>query len=212
MLDIAGVPADSHDGKALIEILEGFPREELFEISAERLAPIALAVLGLAERKQVRLFLRPDHYGRYVSCLVYLPRDRYTTQVRLRAQEILRSAFGGSSVDYSAMVGNSALARRHVVVHAEPGRPLAAVNQAALQASIAAAVRSWDDDLAAEAQRQLGPERAAVVLRTCGNSIPQTYKADTTAADAVTDLAVVQQLREESSPFAIKLSITPNDR
>ena len=159
------MPADSHDGKALIEILEGYPREELFEISAERLAPIALAVLGLGERKQVRLFLRPDSYGRYVSCLVYLPRDRYTTQVRLRAQEILRSAFGGASVDYSAMVGNSALARLHIVVHAEPGHPLAAVDQAALQARIAAAVRSWDEDLAAEAERQLGPELAIEALR-----------------------------------------------
>ena len=121
VLETAGVPADGHDGKALIEILEGYPREELFEISAEQLAPIAMVVLGLAERKQVRLFVRPDAYGRYVSCLVYLPRDRYTTQVRLRAQEILRSAFGGVSVDYSAMVGNSALARLHVVVHAAPG-------------------------------------------------------------------------------------------
>jgi glutamate dehydrogenase len=211
MLETAGVSAESHDGKALIEILEGYPREELFEISAERLAPIAMAVLGLAERKQVRLFLRPDVYGRYVSCLVYLPRDRYTTQVRLRAQEILRSAFGGSSVDYSAMVGNSALARLHVVVHATPGCPLAPVDQAALQASIAAAVRSWDDDLAAEAQRQLGAERAAAVLQTCANSIPQTYKADTTPAAAVADLAVVQQLREESGPFALRLSIIPNE-
>jgi glutamate dehydrogenase len=210
-LEIAGVTAESHDGKALIEILEGYPREELFEISAEQLAPIAMAVLGLAERKQVRLFLRPDAYGRYVSCLVYLPRDRYTTQVRLRAQEILRSAFGGSSVDYSAMVGNSALARLHVVVHATPGCPLAPVDQAALQARIAAAVRSWDDDLAAEAQRQLGPERAAEVLRSCANSIPQTYKADTVAADAVADLAVVQGLREESEPFALRLSIVPNE-
>jgi glutamate dehydrogenase len=211
VLEAAGVPADSHDGKAVIEILEGYPREELFEISAERLAPIAMAVLGLAERKQVRLFLRPDAYGRYVSCLVYLPRDRYTTHVRLRAQEILRSAFGGSSVDYSAMVGNSALARLHVVVHAAPGCPLARVDQAALQASIAAAVRSWDDDLAAEAQRQLGAERAAVVLRTCANSIPQTYKADTTAAAAVADLAVVQRLREDSAPFALRLSIAPDE-
>ena len=211
MLETAGVSAESHDGKALIEILEGYPREELFEISAERLAPIAMAVLGLAERKQVRLFLRPDVYGRYVSCLVYLPRDRYTTQVRLRAQEILRSAFGGSSVDYSAMVGNSALARLHVVVHATPGCPLAPVNQAALQASIAAAVRSWDDDLAAEAQRQLGAERAAVVLQSCANSIPQTYKADTTPAAAVEDLAVVQRLREEPAPFALRLSIIPNE-
>jgi glutamate dehydrogenase len=211
VLETAGVPADGHDGKALIEILEGYPREELFEISAEQLAPIAMAVLGLAERKQVRLFLRPDAYGRYVSCLVYLPRDRYTTQVRLRAQEILRSAFGGISVDYSAMVGNSALARLHVVVHAAPGCPLAKVDQAALQTRIAAAVRSWDDDLAAEAQRQLGPDRAAVVLRSCANSIPQTFKADTMPADALADLAVVQQLREESAPFALRLSIDQNE-
>ena len=211
MLDIAGVPADSYDGKALIEILEGFPREELFEISAERLAPTALAVLGLAERRQVRLFLRPDYYGRYVSCLVYLPRDRYTTQVRLRCQEILRSAFGGSSVDYSAMVGNSALARLHVVVQAEPGRALATVDQTALQASIAAAVRSWDDDLVAEAERQLGPAHAAAALRTCADGIPETYKADTSPAAAVADLAVVQQLREESAPFALRLSIIPNE-
>jgi glutamate dehydrogenase len=210
-LAIAGVPADSHDGKALIEILEGFPREELFEISAERLAPIALAVLGLAERKQVRLFVRPDYYGRYVSCLVYLPRDRYTTQVRLRAQEILRSAFGGSSVDYSAMVGNSALARLHVVVHAEPGRSLASVDQAALQARIAAAVRSWDDDLIAESERQLSPELATAALATCAGGIPETYKADTTPAAAVADLAVVQRLREESAPFSIRLSIIPNE-
>ena len=211
VLEAAGVPADSHDGKALIEILEGYPREELFEISAERLAPIAMGVLGLAERKQVRLFVRPDVYGRYVSCLVYLPRDRYTTQVRLRAQEILRSAFGGDSVDYSAMVGNSALARLHVVVHAAPGCPLAKVDQAALQTRIAAAVRSWDDDLAAEAQRQLGPDRAAAVLQTCANSIPQTYKADIMPADAVPDLAVVQRLREESAPFALRFSMIPND-
>src|SRR5262249_56231821 len=70
VLEAAGLPADSHDGKALIEILEGFPREELFEISEEQLTPIALGVLRLGERKQVRLFLRPDAYGRYVSCLI----------------------------------------------------------------------------------------------------------------------------------------------
>jgi glutamate dehydrogenase len=211
MLETAGVDAESHDGKALVEILEGYPREELFEITAERLAPIAMAVLSLAERKQVRLFLRPDAYGRYVSCLVYLPRDRYTTAVRLRVQDILKTAFGGDEVDYSAMVGNSALARLHVVVHAAPGCSLRKVDQAALQASVAAAVRSWDDDLAAEAQRQLGEEHAAKVLRTCANSIPEAYKADTAPAAAVPDLAVVQRLRDESEPFALRLYITPNE-
>src|SRR3984957_19211785 len=87
VLAAAGLPEDSHDGKALTEILEGYPLEAIFAISTEQLVPIARGVLGLGERKQVRLFLRPDAAGRYVSCLVYLPRDRYTTQVRLRVQE-----------------------------------------------------------------------------------------------------------------------------
>jgi glutamate dehydrogenase len=109
------------------------------------------------------------------------------------------------------MVGNLALARLHIVVHAQPGRPLATVDQAALQASIAAAVRSWDDDLVAEAERQLGPEHAMAALRTCADGIPETYKADTLPSAAVADLAVVQRLREESAPFAIRLSIIPNE-
>ena len=210
MLEAAGLPADSHDGKDLIEILEGYPREELFEISVAQLTPIALAVLRLGERKQVRLFLRPDVYGRYMSCLVYLPRDRYTTKVRLACQEILRRALGGVSVDYSAMVSNSALARLHVVVHGEPGRPLAHPDPLALQAEIAAAVRSWDEDLAAEAERQLGVERAATVVNACSVAIPEPYKADTRPAEAVADFTTVERLQELSLPFGLRLSISPN--
>src|SRR5215472_196004 len=90
VLDEAGVAPGSHDGQDLTEILEGYPREELFQISVEELAPIALAVLRLRTHRQTRLFLRKDIYGRFMSCMVYLPRDRYTTHVRLRIQEILR--------------------------------------------------------------------------------------------------------------------------
>jgi glutamate dehydrogenase len=92
VLAAAGLSRDSHDGKDLVEILQDYPREELFEISATELTPIALGVLRLSERRQTRLFLRRDRYGRYMSCLLYLPRDRYTTKVRLRAQGILMEA------------------------------------------------------------------------------------------------------------------------
>jgi glutamate dehydrogenase len=212
LLERAGLPADSHDGKALIEILEGYPREELFEISVEQLISIALGVLGLGERKQVRLFMRPDAYGRYMSCLVYLPRDRYTTQVRLRAQEILREALHGISVDYSAMVGNSALARLHIVVQGEPGRPLPHVDAGALQARIAAAVRSWDEDLAAEAERGLGVERAARLLQVCACAIPDAYKTDTQPTTAVADLTQMLSLRESGEPFALSLDTSRADQ
>src|SRR5579875_3791640 len=113
VLAATGIARDSYDGQDLVEILDGYPREELFEISAAELTPIALGVLRLRERRQTRLFLRRDRYGRYMSCLIYLPRDRYTTEVRLRAQEILMQALHGASMDYSAMVGDSALARLH---------------------------------------------------------------------------------------------------
>src|SRR5258708_18940181 len=94
-LEAAGMTPDSHDGQDLTEILEGYPREELFQISVPALTPIALGVLALRERRQTRLFLRRDVYGRYMSCLVYLPRDRYTTAGRLRPPKILPGAFHG---------------------------------------------------------------------------------------------------------------------
>src|SRR6516165_313264 len=205
VLATAGLPADSHDGQELVEILEDYPREELFEISADELTPIALGVLRLSERKQTRLFLRRDRYGRYMSCLVYLPRDRYTTKVRLRAQEILRDALNGASVDYSATVGDSALARLHVVVRAERGHSVPQVDGAALERKLAAAVRSWDEDLSAEAIRVLGEERASTLAGRLGASIPETYKADVKAADALDDLLTMLELRESAQEFAVRL-------
>ncbi len=210
VLATAGLPADSHDGKDLVEILEDFPREELFEISADELTPIALGVLRLSERKQTRLFMRRDRYGRYMSCLVYLPRDRYTTKVRLRAQEILRQELHGVSVDYSATIGDSALARLYVVVRGAPGHPVPRVDAAALQRKLAAAVRSWDEDLVAEATRALSEERTRQLLDRFGASIPETYKADVTAVDAVDDLTTMLGLRESGTEFALRLVEHPD--
>ena len=205
VLATAGLTAESHDGQDLVEILEDYPREELFEIAAEELTPIALGVLRLSERKQTRLFLRRDRYGRYMSCLVYLPRDRYTTRVRLRAQGILREALHGASVDYSVTVGDSALARLYVVVRAERGQSVPRVDAVALERKLAASVRSWDEDLAAEAIRVLGEERASTLAARLGASIPENYKADVTAADAVDDLLTMLELRDSATEFAVRL-------
>jgi glutamate dehydrogenase len=211
VLDLSALPADSHDGKQLIEILEDYPLEELFEISAEQLAPIALGVLRLGERKQVRLFLRPDAYGRYMSCLVYLPRDRYTTEVRLRAQEILRAALDGGSVDYGARVGRSALARLHIVVQARPGTVISPVDDAEsarIQARIAAAIRSWDEDLLAEAERSLTGSQAARIAELANVGIPENYKADVSPAAAVADLSQVARLKADGQPFGLSVTLS----
>ena len=205
VLEQAGVALDSHDGQDLTEILEGYPREELFQISVEELTPIALGVLRLRTHRQTRLFLRKDVYGRYMSCMVYLPRDRYTTRVRLRIQQILREALHGVAVEYSATVGDSALARLHVVVRAQPGTSLPDVDAAALEAAVAAAARSWDEDLAAEAARKLGEGRAGAVLDICSGAIPETYKTDVPAANALTDLIRISDMLRSGEDTAFDL-------
>ena len=209
VLAAAGLSQDSHDGKDLAEILQDYPREELFEISATELTPIALGVLRLSERKQTRLFLRRDRYGRYMSCLLYLPRDRYTTEVRLRAQDVLMQALHGVSADYSATVGDSALARLYVVVRGQRGRPVPQVDAAALERRLAASVRSWDEDLAADATRALGEERARTLLDLCSAGIPETYQADVSPQDAVDDLTTMLGLRESRAEFAVRLVQKP---
>jgi glutamate dehydrogenase len=192
----AGFTPDSYDGQDLIEILEAYPRDELFQTSVDELVPIALGVLRLRERRKLKLFLRKDDYGRYMSCLVYLPRDRYTTQIRLRIQQILRRAFSGVTVDYSAMVSESVLARLHVVVRAERGKPLPDVDTENLEAELTTAIRSWADDLVDALVEQTGEERSAALLRSFGDAFPEGYKADFPARTAVADLKRLDQLTE----------------
>src|SRR5580698_6717521 len=206
MLAAFGFAAGGHDGKDLAEFMENYPREDLFQTTVAQLVPVAEGVLRLRERTQPRLFLRKDIYGRYMSCLLYLARDRYTTQVRLRTQEILRKALDGASTDYSVMVGETPLARLHIVVRAGRGQLLPDVDSAKLEAEVAAAIRSWDDDFAEEAVCQLGEERGQAVLAVCGGeAIPPTYKTDVPASVAVDDLEKVLKLRESGESVAFDL-------
>ncbi len=206
VLAAMGVAADSHDAKDVAEFLESYPREELFQTPAAELVPVAQGVLRLREHRQTRLFLRKDIYGRYMSCLVYFPRDRYTTQVRLRTQEILCQALHGAAVDYSVLVGESPYARLHIVVRAERGQVLPDVDAAELEAQVAVVVRSWDDDLAEEAESQLGEERARALLAMCsGEQIPQTYKTDVPASVAADDLEKILRLRESGENVTFEL-------
>jgi glutamate dehydrogenase len=201
----SGISADSHDGRDLAEFMEVYPREELFSTPVDELADVAGEVLKLRERMQTRLFLRKDVYGRYVSCLIYLSRDRYNTKVRLAVQDILRRVLGGAQVDYSAIVDEGPIARLHVVVRAERGQNLADADVVGLEQAIAAAVRSWDDDLVREATAQLGEEAGRKLLAEFSDSIGDTYKADVPAAAAISDLAKIHQMRESGDDISFEM-------
>jgi glutamate dehydrogenase len=193
----SGFTPTSHSGKDLLQLLETYPRDELLQTTAEELLPTALAVLHLQERRQLRLFVRPDAYGRFLSCLVYLPRDRYNTDVRLRMQQILLDACGGETVDYTARIGESVLARLHFVIRMPSGQVLPDLNVPEIEQRLGAATRSWEDDFGDALVEQAGEEEAARLLRRYANSWPEAYKEDFPARTAVADLRRLETLPDE---------------
>jgi glutamate dehydrogenase len=189
----ADFPSGSHDDKALVDVLEGLPRHELFEATEDELFDTAMGILALAERHQVRLFARPDRFGRFWSCLVYVPLDRYTQAVRSRISDILMEAFNGTSLEYTAQVGESVLARLHFLVHTPPGAaPKAHVDQ--IEARLADAIRTWSDELAHDLVEAHGEDRGLALLRKWGQGFPAGYRADFPARTAVADLARMEGL------------------
>jgi glutamate dehydrogenase len=203
VLQGAGFSPMSHSGKALMDILETYPRDELFQTPVDDLLPVAEAVLHLRERRQLRLFVRRDIYDRYLSCLVYLPRDRYTTQIRERMQAILKLAMGAESIDYTARVSESVLARLHFVVRAAPGETLRDFDLAELEQRLADATRSWTDDFAAAVHDQFGEEEGTALAKTYGEAFPEAYKEDFLPRVAATDV----RRMEEVEPGSIGLSL-----
>ncbi|MBY8888018.1 NAD-glutamate dehydrogenase [Streptomyces sp. PTM05] len=203
----AGFGPDSHDGRDLLQILETYPRDELFQTGADELRPIVTSVLYLQERRRLRLFLRQDEYGRYYSALVYLPRDRYTTEVRLRLTEILREELQGRTVDFTAWNTESVLSRLHFVIRVAPGTRLPELTDSEIdriEARLVEAARSWQDGFTEALGAECGEERAAELARRYTHAFPEGYKADFSARTAVADLQHLEQLAPEGD-FTLSL-------
>ena len=202
----AGFPLESYSGQQMLEVISGLPREELFSASEERLHDTAVGVLAVAERRAVRLFLRPDPFRRFVSCLVYLPRDQYTTASRLVMADLLQKRLGGTSVEYTARVSESRLAMVHFTVQTRADAVgYAGVDVRGLQVELTEAVRTWDDRLLSE------PGGAALAAHLDG--VPQAYKAAVEPARAVEDLTRIAALAGPVD-FAVRLCPAdgPSDR
>ncbi|NAZ85406.1 NAD-glutamate dehydrogenase [Kineococcus indalonis] len=194
----AGFGSSGHSAKDLMSILESFPRDELLQADTEHVLATALAVLRLQERRRTRLFVRRDAYRRFMSCLVFLPRDRYTTRVGARVEELLREGFDGGSVEHTLQVSESVLARLHVVVRARPGEELPDVDVAELEARVARAARSWEDDLLDAARGALGEDAGAALVRRWAGGVSGSYRAAVDAERAVCDLQRAEELLERA--------------
>jgi glutamate dehydrogenase len=187
------LPASSHDGKALMHILETLPRDELFQSTTDELFETAMGVVQLQERQRVKLFIRRDSFGRFFSCLIYVPRDRYTTAVRQRIESILFQALNGKSVEHAVALSESALARLHVIVRTTPWQ-LPKYDRLALEQDIVLAVRSWQDELKNALVEVLGEEQGLKLFARYGNHFPGAYQDDIKPKAAVFDVEQVDAL------------------
>ncbi|WP_343600438.1 NAD-glutamate dehydrogenase [Mycobacterium sp.] len=197
----------SYPGQLLLDVIQTVPRSELFTLHAERLLAIAKAVVDLSSARRALLFLRADQLEHFVSCLVYLPRDRYTTPVRLRIEDILVSEFGGTSLEFTARVTESPWALLHFTVLLADGSravDVSEANRARIQALITEATRTWADRLLAAVQTGSIAQREADHYAT---AFSEAYKQAVTPDDAIDDIAIIEELKDDS----VKLTISERD-
>jgi glutamate dehydrogenase len=166
-----GFDPSDHSGKALINVLESYPRDELFQISVPILKKHAQAILALGERPRVRVLYRADQFDRFVSIIVFVPRDRYDSTARERIGDHLRKVFDGRLSAYYPAFPEGNLARVHFIIGRSGGKT-PKVDAGELEASIRAIVRTWEDALReAATAANAEPERSAIAMR-----LPQSYR------------------------------------
>src|SRR5438552_9010720 len=192
-LDKAGLDPRSHNGKALVEILETFPRDEFFQITDADLFDIARGILLLQERHRVALFVRKDVFERFVSCYVFVPRDRYTPDFKDRARQILEEAFEGRDTQVYDHVTNSPLARGLFIVRTSPGR-IPEIDVKRIEAYLAEAARTWSDRLLDTLVQEKGEEAGIDLHHRYKKAFPAAYAERFAAEAALYDIEHIEDV------------------
>ncbi len=209
VVDDSGHSPNGHDGKALIHILETLPRDELFQIGTAELRDMATGILHLQERQKVAMFVRRDPFGRYVSCLVYVPRERYTTRLRRQLQDVLSAGFGGSVTAFYTQLSDEVLARLHFIVKTEPGKAFPK-KIADIEADVVETARDWADDLAHALAEAHGENTGVATFERFHNAFPAIYRDRTSPTGAVADIAKINEVSETGN-IAMDLFRTNGD-
>jgi len=209
VLERAEVEAAGHRGKALLHIIETYPREELFQSSVQDLARTTIGILNLQDRQRVKFFLRRDTFRRFFSCLVYVPREKYTTAIRRQIEALLTHAFDGVSVDSAVQISESALARVHIIVRTNVGeRPPISIHH--IEEQIADLVITWSDRLHKELLDTFGPDEGSRLYRAYDGVFPAGFQADTIPKEACSDVRRIDDMVRNDSLRAVDLYV-PDD-
>ena len=196
MVKRAGFDPLSHSGKALLHILENYPRTELFQAEEDVLYDSAMAILQLEERPRVRVLARRDRFDRFVSVLVFVPRDRYSSELRERIGLALAELYGGRVSDFIPNFAMATLTRVQFIIgrHAGAGPD---PRQADVEARIRAIVRNFDDDVAEALANSFPSDRQSELIRRYGGAFDSGYRAAFTANDALDDIRIAESLEPD---------------
>ncbi|HLI19061.1 MAG TPA: NAD-glutamate dehydrogenase [Rhodanobacteraceae bacterium] len=186
----SGLRPQSHSGKAFRSILETLPRDELLQASSDELFGLASGIFDVNERRHARLFVRRDAYGRFFSCLVFIPRDHYSPAVGERVKEMLGEQLHGAHVDATVQIGDAPMARMHVVVRPRAGDRVE-VDLGKLESMLAPLVRNWHDALRDALVSGLGEERGAQLANRWGSTLAPAYIEDQTPGRAAEDVGIL---------------------
>ncbi|WP_341504096.1 NAD-glutamate dehydrogenase [Gallaecimonas sp. GXIMD4217] len=192
----SGFAKGSHAYKALLNILETYPRDELIQAKEHELRQIGLGVLQMQERDMTRLFIRKDVFGRYYSCMVFVTKERYNTQLRIDSQKILAEALGSDEeVEFNTYFSESVLARTHYLVRVKDTDT--DINVKEIEANLIEAARSWEDKLEAVLLSHHGEAMGKKLTRKYVQAFPRSYKEEVVPGTAAVDIAQLEALSDE---------------
>ncbi|HEY0922370.1 NAD-glutamate dehydrogenase [Rheinheimera pacifica] len=186
----------THAYKALLNILETYPRDELIQATADELLHVAMGVLQMQERDMTRLFMRKDSFGRFVTAMVYVPRERYNTQLRKETQAILQRALGSAEpVEFTTYFSESVLARTHYLVRINDSHVEYKVKE--IERNLVEAARTWEDKLESALLGVYGEARGRELIGKYVNAFPRSYKEEMLPNDALVDIGKLEALNDD---------------
>jgi len=186
----------SHDGKNLLRVIESFPRDELFQSDPETLFHTIMGVARINERRVVRLFMRNDPFGKFVNCVVYVPRDIYNTRVRQKIEQLIGTALGSTEFDSTTHFSESILARAYMVFRLPDGAAMQ-YDAKVLESGVIDICRGWDDRFESALLETYGEARGLQYYRQYNGAFGTSYQENYDARAAVKDLELLEALRSD---------------
>ncbi|WP_163934993.1 NAD-glutamate dehydrogenase [Paraferrimonas sp. SM1919] len=193
----SGLTPYSHDYKALLNILETYPRDELIQATETELAQISRGILKMQDRDRVKSFIRKDVFNRYFSVMVYVSKDRYNTKLREVTQRLLADYFDAETeVEFNTFFSESPLARTHYIVKVEENNNKE-YDVTHIEQNLIEAARSWEDKLETALFNQFGEEKAKALSDRFAAAFPRSYKEDMLPNAALVDIEQLEALDDE---------------